>query len=450
MKQWRMLRMVAALTAAVMLAVMPAALADTTVAGVQELGRNPDLNEATNTYIMRLEDRSYALFSAAGEQLTEGYAYMSAKSGGRYLTVVNEDGVNTMGLLDRDGKMLLPMQYGQIEVQSEKWIMGVVLETTDGEPYDYRALLGGDLYRIVTVDVYYEGTLLGTLEREDYANSNVRANGSYLTVRRVDGSGFYLNAAFERTDGESVSTYEYENDYRGNMTHNATGQKAFVSGCTLTADEVDLKMWYNDDGDFVNLQGELISHGPTEGKEYNSVYFDGGSYLRTRSNDGYGLVTAEGVEVLPAVYDAIGGTSEGTYFLSGYQVVLKGGKLSYLDMAGNETASVEYQMSDSDYRGFYSNAPFVTVDAMGQKVVITALAGELPQRYQDAGYPQAGERILAVKKDDLWGVIDLLGNEVIPFELRSQPNISDDGTLVAGMLAEGGYRLYTIAYDAAE
>lgn len=436
--------LVVALTLA--LALTPAlSLAEVNIVSEQSFDRSPDLNDATNTYIGRV-DRNYALFDVEGKQLSDVYGYMSGKSSGLFQVVANEDNVNGMGLLDRDGQLIIPMAYGQIEVESEKWILAIVLEETSEEPYDYRALLGSGMYRIVTADVYFEGQKIGTLERADLADCSINAHGSFLSVRKVDRSGYYLNSSFERTEvsADEFSYSEFENVYKQGIFHRASGQQAFVEGCTLTPEDVEQSVWYDDNGNFIDLQGNVISQGKTEGQEYNYVYYDGGDYFRTKSNDGVGLATLDGVEVLPPVYDAVGGSGNGTYFLSGYEAVMKDGKLSYVDLAGNVTASVEYQMSESDYRGFYSNAPFVTVDNLGQKVVITATAGELAQRYQDAGYPQAGQRVLPVKLNDVWGVIDLNGNEVIPFVFRNQPEISDDGTVVVGSLTEGGYKMYVL------
>lgn len=443
-------RGIAALLAAlVMLALVPASsLADTVVTSERNLEREPELNGKTNTCIER-RDGLYALYDAAGNQLSESYGYMSAKSDGLFLVVANEEGVNSAGLLDRHGQPILPMVYGQIEVISERWIMGIVLEATEDDPADYRALLGSGMYNIATVDVYFDGRKIGSLERSDYArNRNVTAYGSYLTVRKADASGYYLNSRFERIDAseEELSYYEYEEEHKVGVFHRASGQQAFVSSCTLTPEEVEQSVWYDDNGDFIDLQGNVISRGPYDIKEYDYVNYYGGGYLRARYNGKCGLVDLAGNEVLPPVYDALGGGAEGVYYVSGYQAVLQDGRLSYLDRAGNVTASVEYQLNEGDYAGFLYNAPFATVKDADQAIVITATAGELPQKYAETGYPHAGQRVLAVKLDEAWGVIDLQGNTVIPFEFRSQPEISADGTVVVGSLTGGGYKLYTISY----
>lgn len=445
MKHFGFLRAAAALLALMMLALIPAAsLADVSVVSEQALERSAYLGDASNTYYIRV-DGGYALFDAEGNQLSDVYSDITATAGGQYFRVVNESGLNNRGMLDCNGQLILPLAYGDIDVINADWILAYVLEETTDDNGDYHDS-SNNQYNMSVIDVYYQGVKIGSLTRADLLqNRSIAAHGKYLYVRLTSETGYYLSSSFERTEfeGDYFSTSEFEEEYRKGVFHRPTAQQAFVSTCTLTAEDVEQAVWYDDKGNFVDLQGNVISEGKTPGIEYNSVSFYG-NYFMSRSNDGKGIVALDGTEILEPVYDDLGG-SAWQYFASGYQVAMRDGKLVYLNLAGEITASAEYPISSSDYRGFYNNAPFVTVDNLGQKIVITAEAGELPQRYQDAGYPQAGQRILAVKLDDAWGVIDLQGNTVIPFVFRNAPEISDDGTLVMGNV-DGTYTMYHLAY----
>ena len=441
-------RLLAVLAALVVLAVTPAAaLADAAVVNELYLGRySITLNDATNTYTART-NTGYALFDAQGNQLSEAYGTVSSRNGGVYSRVNNDNSLNNYGMLDAAGKLFMPMAYGDIDIISDNWVLAYVLEPTTDTNGDYHDS-SNNQYNITTVDVYFKGEKIGSLTREDLPKSrSVGAHGDYLYVKQTDRKSFYLSGAFVRVDYESedyVSVYsEYDEVYRKGIFHRPTNQQVFVSGCTLTPDEVEQSVHYDDKGNFIDLQGNLISQGKTPGQEYNYVSYRG-DYFYTTSNDGHGLTKADGTEVVEPVYSDIGG-SEGDYFASGYQVVAKDGVVMYLDMAGRVTATIEYPLQAGDYRGFYNNAPFLTYENMGQQIVFTAEKGELAQRYEDAGYPHAGQRVLAVKLNDAWGVIDLQGNTVIPFVFRYSPSISDDGTLVTGS-TDDGYVLYTIAY----
>lgn len=439
-------RWLALLTAVLMLALVPAAsFAEVTVVSEQKLENSLYLNDGTNTYYSRV-DGGYALFDATGNQLSDVYRDITAREGGVYLRVYNDNSINNYGVLNSTGTLVMPMAYGDIDFINEKWVLGYVLELTDDANGDYYDR-DNNQYNIARVDVYFQGAKIGELTREDLPKTkSIGAHGNYLYIKQVDGKGFFLNGSFERTDYETDYFYtssEYEEVYRDGIYHRPTNQKVFVETCTLTPDEVDQAVWYDDKGNFVDLQGNIISQGKTSGKEYNYVSYRG-NFFYTTSNDGHGLTALDGTEIVEPVYSDIGGGTD-SYFVSGYQSVMRDGKLLYLDLAGNVTATAEYPLSSSDYRGFYNNAPFVTVDNMGQKIVITATAGELAQKYQDAGYPQAGQRVLAVQLDDAWGVIDMQGNTVIPFIFRSSPDITDDGTLICGRTKDG-YVLYTLAY----
>lgn len=439
--------LIALLVAILMLALIPAAaLAEVTVVSERNLERtSPYLNSGTNTYYSRVGN-GYALFDAAGNQLSEVYGDITSREGGVYLRVYNDNTINNYGVLNSTGTLIIPMQYGDIDFINEKWVLGYVLEATSDANGDYYDR-DNNQYNIVTVDVYFQGAKIGELTRADLPKtSSIGAHGNYLYVKQVDGQGFFLNSNFDRVDYETdyfSTSSEYDEVYRDGIYHRPTNQKAFVDTCTLTPDEVDQAVWYDDKGNFIDLQGNVISQGKTPGQEYNYVSYRG-NYFYTTSNDGRGLTALDGTEIIEPVYDELGGGAE-SYFVSGYQIAMRDGKLMYLDRAGNVTATSEYPISSSDYRGFYNNAPFVTVDNMGQKIVITATAGELEQKYQDAGYPKPGQRVLAVQLDDAWGVIDMQGNTVIPFVFRYSPDMTDDGTLVSGNTSDG-YVLYTLAY----
>ena len=86
-----------------------------------------------------------------------------------YYTVQNESGVNMVGVLNAEGTLVVPMEYGDIDFLSERWAMAVKLEVTDGADYDYEALFGDENYIVTAYDFYdlAAGTMVGTLSRDD-------------------------------------------------------------------------------------------------------------------------------------------------------------------------------------------------------------------------------------------------------------------------------------------
>ena len=130
---------------------------------------------------------------------------------------------------------------------------------------------------------------------------------------------------------------------------------------------------------------------------------------------------------------------------NGYQAALEGGKLRFLTRDGQVSASVDYELKENDWKGLTNNAPMIYAEMNGKISVFTATRGELPTQYEEAARGQAGQELLAVKQDGLWGCIGMDGEVVVPFVMKYAPEISFDGRYVVGSTAEG-YQLFTISY----
>ncbi len=422
------------------------ALAGAQVVGTADMERSIDLGTKTNTYLQRV-DGMYALYAMDGTKLSDDYASTTMRESGSYIEVVNEEGINKSGVLNASGQLIIPMEYSDFKYAGGDWVIAVALEETDDVNGDYKSFWGDGQYNVTRGDVYLGDKLLATLTREEVKGMSTYVHGPYLYVRLSSSSGFFLKNDGTRTEytGDSFPTGEFEDQYKKGVYHHPTAQYAFTPECTLTAEDVDCTVWYDADGNFIDLQGNVISQGPSAYAEYDSVRYYGGDYLVLRANGKYGLADFQGKEVIPAVYSEVAGRSEGLCYVGDYQAVLEDGKLRYLNRAGQVTASADYPLDESSYKGFYSNAPMVYVENMGKCLVITAVRGELPEQYDEAQRCKATQQIMAVKKGDMWGCIDMTGAVVVPFEMKYNPTITDDGQYVLGR-TEDAYRLYTLAY----
>ena len=446
-----MKKLISLLLALLMTAALPmSAMAGGVLDGSTVTERSVYIGKDSNTYIM-YRDRQYYLCDANGNWLTSGYSDMSYQNSGALVAFSTNTGINDEGLMEAaTGKVLVPASYGDTYYVNNDWTMGIYLVSTTDEEGDYKAWDSGDRFNIDYVDVFYKGAKITTLTRSEYRGSYFSAYAGYLCVRQESTKAIWFDSQGNRTevtDDSYVSTSEYEDQYRKGVFHNATQQYAFTPGCTLTADQVVRSVWYNDDGNFIDLQGNIISKGPSAYKEYDSVGYYGGDYMYIRANSKYGVVDMQGNEILPAVYTHMSTNTSG-YFAVGYQAVLdEAGKLSYLDKSGNVVSSVDFTMSESDYKGFSNNAPIIVVKNLGSFMIITATKGLLPETYEDAyTVNSATQRLISVKKNGLWGCIDMNGDTIIPFTHASSLDISADGTLVSGRVKDGDYMLYNIHY----
>ena len=423
-----------ALALALVLCVCAAvACAETTVQEKVIEAYNLELN--TKADMLILTDRETGLKYVAdtkGNKVSEGYAYVSSNEG--FFTVANED--LKMGLADKTGKLILPLEYGEIDPISDKWVAGIrLVETTDSEENpDYRALFGGKAYMVDTVDLYYLGEKKGTVTRAEWKNA--KAFGDYLSIQNREGTQDFYNKDFVKSPA---------------ITHLGSGQAAFTEGCTLTPEEVQQSVWVNRNDQLIDLQGNVIA----DLSAYKRAQVDADSNLvKLENGDGkVGLADSTGKELVPCVYDKM------TYALAGalqtgYLYVEKDGKNGFVNLATGEETGFTFMKDAGDQR-----ANFILVsDAREGKILVSAMAGELPGRYKEtnaAFQNQADGNPYAVVKemDDTCRVVGQLGEEVLPgvtFSGIYDAKISDDGTLILLPGEGNSYTLYTVSYDPAK
>ena len=441
-----MKRILAMVTALALCVCAAAACAETTVESKVIEAYNLELNTKANTLVLT-DGKTYDKYvvDTEGNKLSDSFAYISSNDG--FYTVGNED--LHLGLLDGQGKQLLPLEYGEIKTYGSKWIAGiklVVSEDSEENP-DYKALLGNKSYMIDSVDVYYAGEKKGTLTRAewDYA----KAFGDYIAIEdRNDKMSFY-NKDFVKSPAEASYAYEYNNDYSTKtVTHLGSGQAAFTAGCTLTADEVLQSVWVNSDKQLLDLQGNVLA----DLSGYRNAQVDAESNLIKLENaDGkVGLADSTGKEIIPCVYDKMSYALAGA-LKSGYLYVEKDGKNGFVNLATGEETGFTFMKDAGDQR-----ANFILVnDAREGKILISAMAGELPGRYKEtnaAFQAQADGNPYAIVKemDDTCRVVGQKGEEVLPgvtFSGIYDAKISDDGTLILLPGERGSYTLYTISYN---
>ena len=423
------------------------ALAEAKIENTTTLKRSISLCTETNCYVARADD-GYHLYDAQGNVLSAAYASMSVKQYGQYIEVQNVSNsvtLNCLGLLDSNGREILPLNYADFMYCGNGWLMAYVLEPTTSDIGEYKDA-SGNKYIVSRTDVVYNGAYIGSLSRDEYVKSySVGVKGPYMYIKTSSNHLYWLDSQFNRLDvtGDSyVSISEFEYFYKERVVHNPTQQNAFTASCTLTPDQVAQHIWYDDaTGRLLDLQGNVLA----SSLQYDYMTFRQ-NYMETRSNSLRGIMTLDGTELVAPVYKEIAYSNEGL-FASGYNAVVDDkGRLSYIDESGNVTTSVEYELSSSDYKGFTYNAPIVAVKNMGKYMIITATHGELPTKYDDYRNGGARRTIITVQKDGNWGCIDMAGNIVVPFEHRNALEISADGTLVYGQNNDRKYVLYNLTY----
>lgn len=432
------------MAALLMISLSVPAMADAVLTDSYTLeARDVIFNRYTNTMGIRRPDATqYVLIDAVGNELTSE-PYIGMVDNNDMFEVAVEEGTNIWGLIDGQGNPVMPMQYGDIEYVSTRWQVGIALEDATVDNYDYKSWSGDSFYLIAAYDVYFNGTKVGSLSRTE-ANY-FYAYGSYLYVRDKEGNYAYYDSAFNKSDYASDGSGEYAEDYKTKTVwHKGSGQQAFTAGCTLTADDVEQSIWETD-GQFYDLQGNLLFKAATA---YDTVRAYQGDYAVVRVYGKYGLIDREGNEVVPCEYDEI--SCNEAYLASGYQIVVKDGKVGYVNAQGEVTCDFVYGSANaSTYR-----SPFTSLkDLEGNVIVLSGAVGELPERYKSVSFTSGTDTcpvFAAVNLEGVAGVVDLVGNAVIPFDGTYDSeydfDISNDGSLVVGYQGSRMYQVYLLQH----
>ena len=421
-----------------------AALAERSVEVTTPDAKDLTMNQEANTFVRRdPSTRLYQVVDADMNALSEAYSRIDIREG--HYIVYPEDG--TKGLLDGQGKTIIAGGYDDIKILSDRWSAGITLKESNSDNYDYSSMFSDTkkFFLIDTVDIFYRGEKKATLNRTDWDDAN--AFGDYLLIRNRDKQCTAYNKDFTASEAKPDSSYsEYSQDYRTNrITHLGSGQLAFVPECTLTKEEVKQYTWVNNDHMLLDLQGNVLAD-LSDYQNGHSIDKDTGM-IRIRNNKKkYGLADENGQVIIPCGYDEFG--YDYKYALKmGYIYAVKDGKNGFVSLKdGRETGFSFLESAGKQRSGF-----IVIEDPREGVILISALAGELPGRYQSVEIPYSTAVMFATvqEMDGRIHVIDAVGNDVLPDnpEIKSTYNVSysKDGTLILVQDIERNYHLYKVS-----
>lgn len=439
----RAMAIVALALCACMLAPCAQAQADPTLV---EAGRFSAYAEFAETAALVIDEDAQTglegVFDIQGEALVPAAfgAIEQADEEANFFIVQNESGVNAIGLIDRTGRQVMPMAYGDIEILSDCWAVGIKLEVAQGEEYDYMSLFGQDNYNVATCDFYdlSAGELRGTLTREEYNYAVVV--GEYLLVEDRAGALNSYDAQMTPvfTDIQEGSLYSPYARAEGGVINVASGQTLFegyINGYELggglfqVTDE-------NYDYLLVDAQGNAL----TAAGAYDAFYeFDADGYAKVEKDDLYGLIDAQGNLVIPCEYDGIesayiGGQS--FYSLGGYACVEKDAKYGYVSLeTGEVTCPINYAQP------MILGASMIVPDISGSLYIIAADGVMTPTEYVEFYEYAGGDGTLLVATDAEGnsGLVDWHGAVLLDFVYDSayDIDISADGAAVMVDTDEG-------------
>ena len=332
--------------------------------------------------------------------------------------VAADDGLNGTGVLDTNGKEVVPCNYGDIKFENEHWILAFVLKEATADQYDYESWTGDGYYLIDHVDFYYaddEGsvTQASSLTRDAY--NDCAACGRYIIVEsRADGSVTPYDGSWtvvetpEQIDSiydEIPGAYDYE-PYRENGRY---GIK--------------------------DTEGNIVLE-PTYG--YIGMFRGGCATVENNLESGRvkGLIDTQGNVLVPAEYDDVLSSFYGpltkengyighAYNNYGYYAVIRDDKLGFVDEAGNLTCDFTIAKQNCDING----ASATYTDMGGNTHILAADGTDTDVSQYDRITPLnfgSGMYYKVTAADYTFGVVDWHGEEIIEAKYDSV-DLSGDG-----------------------
>ena len=391
----------------------------------------------------------YCLMDAHGAPLTDAiFADMESSYDCACFIVRVEgaDATRSLGVIDDTGRYLVPAQYAEVKVYSDRWQAGFVVAEADAP--DQRAYILYDretgtkrYYKLDHVDFYLRGQLAGSLSAEEFGMGQVDALGDYFSVKVTPNECHYYGPTLEMSPVVTSYSdeYDYESDYSGGTshyiyTHAGTGQRAFEPGCTLTPDEVEMPFARQNEG-VVDLQGNLVL--PMEPDTWFYLSPRGNGYSVLSTDDGEGLLDPQGRLVVPVGYDSVG-TYEDNPLKFGYISAEQNGMVGFLDASGNVAVDFIYPKMRVDVESNF--ATLNNID--GTVTIISGAAGEFDDSYDYCYTGWQGSAVVEVRKDDQYAVLDQYGRTVIDFMPAKSIYFNVEGTMFLAVVDTNEYMLY--------
>lgn len=398
----------------------------------------------------------YGFVSLTDGKLTQDMFGALDYEGFGYYEAINENGLDTHGLVDKTGAEIVPFNYSAFQVYSAQLVGAIILVETDEEKGDYSGGFfgSGEQYNIDHVDVWYipEHKMVGTLTRDQYSRGRGVGNGEYVLVQdRNDGLTLY-NAALESVDHlfESYDDPELRL-YQPDITVAPT-LVSRVTGETLSDDTIDRVSSIAGTDDYVAVKrtvkvnfkdqercalytsaGEKLTDyvlGSVE-RVFGDRYVISEIYdpdLSARLTGVYDL--EKGEQIVPFAYDRLIPTDNMTG-LNGYFMVVKDDKAGFVDAESNVTCPLDYPTGIIEYR---LGCSFICESEEDGKLTLVAGDGTVTD-LTELGVTEVfsgeigsdGQFIRVRNADAKSGVIDWHGNLVVEFVLDSIPHIYQDG-----------------------
>lgn len=344
-----------------------------------------------------------------------------------YIAAAKEDRLNGKGMIDAQGNVLIPFEYGELDVISRDWVMALTLKEATKDHYDYQALFGGygsGYYLIDTRTFYYMPTLkaVGTMPRDGF--DSVNGYPGFLVIEDIQGVNTVYDENFQVLGTAEKSYYGYvylKNGDNWDVKRAGDGKLLFSTPYQVNqymAGEELFKVSVQGKNGLIDLQGNVIVE-----PKYATLYGLAGEHIAAKlEQEGkIGLLNSKGEELTDFVYDEViatykrglSGGMERVTMVNGYAPVNKGDMIGFIDETGKETVAPTYPKDSVEI----SANTLLIAGADGKKTLVAAdgTVTELSYPTVTRIYDGMSGRLYAVKNEaGQVGVVDWHGNLIVP------------------------------------
>lgn len=431
----------------VLLMALAGASAEMTAEKVFEV-KDASFFKGTNLMSFREEPFGYSGIMAPDGTKVVGTEYLglSMTNGYGYVSAAKEDNLNGSGMIDLQGNVLIPFEYGEFDILSKDWVVAITLKESTKDNYDYQSMFGGygsGYYLIESRTFYYMPTLkaVGTLPREGF--DKAAGYEGFLIIKGTDGVNTVYDENFQPigTAEQYYTGYVFlKNGDNWDVKRAGDGKVLFSTPYSVTrfiAKEGVFQVSHEGKAGLIDMQGNVIIE-----PKYDVVYGLAGEHVvaqKDREKGKMGLLDKEGNELTDFIYDEIittynrgvSGGLERMVMVNGYAPVEAEGKIGFIDATGRETVAPAYAKGSVEVAG-----NTLTYTAPDGKTTVVAADGTVTElTYQDVKrvYDGLGGRVFTAKNDvGQVAVLDWHGNILIPFGpyYDYSVNTSNDGTML--------------------
>lgn len=423
----KLLRMLALALVAALLA-LPALAESPKLTKVYEVRKAEFLGNSRLTSFQDANQGHCGIMGPDGKVIVgEDYLRLSQSNGFGFIEGAKEAGMNTWGMINGEGAVLIPFEYGAFEVIDENWVAAIKLKEATAEQYDYRALFGGSgtgYYLIETYALYHMPSreLRASFSRAQF--DKAYAYGGFLIIQDREGVNTVFDEALQNlgTAKNIYEGYSFETKGEGTEVRRAgDGQVVFSSPYRVEGYDRDSRSFrIGKDGKqgWADAQGNVLVP-----PEYERLMTFMGNHLRGRliSAEKEGLIDRSGKvigsfkydEFLPNFPRGIDNPPGGSLMVDGYAAMVLDGKIGYINDKGEETLPPTYSKDAVKHWG----NTLMHTDVTGKTVLVAAdgKVSELSYKSVEPLYrANNGRYYLVTTQEGKVGVVDWHGNELLP------------------------------------